>query len=67
MAFSIKREYKNFTWKRIAARIGQPWGFKSQSFSATEGANPPKIEFFDVVARLEPDLVQLSDVPNQSG
>jgi hypothetical protein len=67
MAFSIKREYKNFTWKRIAARIGQPWGFKSQSFSATEGANPPKIEFFGAVARLEPGLAQLSDAPNQSG
>jgi hypothetical protein len=67
MAFNIKREYKNFTWKRIAARIGQPWGFKSQSFPATEGANPLKIEFFGTVARLEPSLAQLSDAPNQSG
>jgi hypothetical protein len=56
VAFSVKREYKNFTWKRIAARIGQPWGFKSQSFLAIEGANPPKIEFFGVVARLKPGL-----------
>ena len=56
MAFSIKREYKNFTWKRIAARIGQPWGFKSQTFPMTEGVNPPKIEFFGVVAHLEPSL-----------
>jgi hypothetical protein len=67
MAFDIKREYKIFTWKRIAARIGQPWGFKSQSFSATEGANPPKIEFFGAVARLKPSLAHLSDAPNQSG
>jgi hypothetical protein len=67
MTFSIKREYKNFTWKRIAARIGQPWGFKRRSFLTTEGVNPPKIEFFDAVARLEPGLAQLSDAPNQSG
>jgi hypothetical protein len=67
MAFSINREYKIFTWKRITARIGQPWRFKSQSFLVTEGANPPKIEFFSAVARLEPGLAQLSDVPNQSG
>jgi hypothetical protein len=51
MTFNIKREYKKFTWKRITARIGQPWGFKSQSFPATEGANPLKIEFFGAVAR----------------
>jgi hypothetical protein len=67
MTFNIKRGYKNFTWKRIVARIGQSWGFKSQSFPTTEGANPPKIEFFGAVARLEPGLAQLSDMPNQSG
>jgi hypothetical protein len=67
VAFIVKREYKNFTWKRIAARISQPWGFKSQSFSVTKGVNPSKIEFFDAVARLEPGLAQLSDAPNQSG
>jgi hypothetical protein len=67
VTFSVKREYKNFTWKRIAARIGQPWRFKGQSFLATEGANPPKIKFFGAVARLEPDLSHLSDTPNQSG
>jgi hypothetical protein len=67
VAFSVKREYKHVTGKRIATRIGQPSGFKSQSFSATEGANPPKIKFFDAVARLEPGLAQLSDAPNQSG
>ncbi len=67
MAFNIKRGYKNVTGQSIAARIGQPGGFKSQSFPATEGANPPKIKFFGAVARLEPDLAQLSNVPNQSG
>jgi hypothetical protein len=67
VTFDVKREYKNVTWKRIATRIGQPWGFKSQSFSATEGANPSKIKFFGAVARLEPGLAQLSDAPNQSG
>jgi hypothetical protein len=67
VAFSVKSEYKNFTWKRIMTRIGQPWGFKSQSFPATEGANLPKIKFFGAVARLEPGLAQLSDAPNQSG
>jgi hypothetical protein len=67
VAFSIKRKYKEVTGQRVTARIGQPGGFKSQSFLATEGANPPKIKFFDAVARLEPGLVQLSDAPNQSG
>jgi hypothetical protein len=67
MAFSVKREYEDVTGKRIATRIGQPWGFKSQSFSATEGANSPKIKFFGTVARLKPGLTQLSDAPNQSG
>jgi hypothetical protein len=66
-AFSVRSEYKDITGQRIAARIGQPGGFKSQSFPATEGANPPKIKFFGAVARLEPGLAQLSDTPNQSG
>jgi hypothetical protein len=67
VTFSVKRKYKEVTRQRIAARIGQPGEFKSQSFPATEGANPPKIKFFDAVARLEPGLAQLSDAPNQSG
>jgi hypothetical protein len=66
VAFSVKREYKYVTGKRIVTRIGQPWGFKSQSFPATEGVNPPRIKFFGAVARLEPGLAQLSDAPNQS-
>jgi hypothetical protein len=67
MAFNVKREYKDVTGQRIATRIGQSGGFKRQSFPATEGANPLKIKFFSVVARLEPGLAQLSDAPNQSG
>jgi hypothetical protein len=67
VAFSIKRKYIEVTGQKVAARIGQPGGLKSQSFSVTEGANPPKIKFFDAVARLEPGLAQLSDAPNQSG
>jgi hypothetical protein len=67
VTFSIKRKYKEVTGQRVAARIGQPGGFKSQSFPVTEGANPPKIKFFDAVARLKPGLAQLSDAPNQSG
>jgi hypothetical protein len=67
MTFSVKREYKDVIRQRIATRIGQLGGFKSQSFSATEGVNPPKIKFFGAVARLEPGLAQLSDAPNQSG
>jgi hypothetical protein len=67
MAFSVKREYKDVTGQRIVTRISQPGGFKSQSFPVTEGANPPKIKFFNAVARLEPGLTQLSDAPNQSG
>jgi hypothetical protein len=67
VTFSVEREYIDVTEQRIAARISQPGGFKSQSFSTTEGANPPKIKFFGAVARLEPSLAQLSDAPNQSG
>jgi hypothetical protein len=67
VAFSVKREYEDVTGKRIATKISQSWGFKSQSFPATEGANPPKIKFFGAVARFEPGLAQLSDAPNQSG
>ena len=67
MVSSIRRKAEDFTLKRITAGIGQPWAFESQGLSATEEANPPKIEFFDAVARLEPDLAQFSDVPNQSG
>jgi hypothetical protein len=66
VTFSIKSEYKDVTGQRVVARIGQPGGFKSQSFPATEGVNPPKIKFFAAVARLEPGLAQLSDAPNQS-
>jgi hypothetical protein len=54
--FSVKREYKDVTGQRIVARIGQSGGFKSQSFLATEEANPPKIKFFGAVAHLEPGL-----------
>jgi hypothetical protein len=67
VAFSVKREYKDVTRQRIAARIGQLGGFKSQSFPATEGVNSPKIKFFGTVACLEPGLAQLSDTRNQSG
>jgi hypothetical protein len=67
VAFNFKSEYKDVTGQRVATRIGQLGGFKSQSFSATEGANPPKIKFFGAVACLEPGLAQLSDAPNQSG
>jgi hypothetical protein len=67
VAFSVKREYKDVTEQRITGRIGQPGGFKRQSFPVTKGANPPKIKFFDAVACLEPGLAQLSDAPNQSG
>jgi hypothetical protein len=66
VAFSVERKYKDVTGQRIAARIGQLGGFKSQSFSVTEGVNPPKIKFFGAVARLELSLVQLSNAPNQS-
>jgi hypothetical protein len=56
VAFSVKRKYKEVTGQRITARIGPAGGFESQSFPATEGANPLKIKFFDAVARLEPGL-----------
>jgi hypothetical protein len=33
----------------------------------TEGVNPPKIEFFNVVARLEAGLAQFADTLGQRG
>jgi hypothetical protein len=36
--------------------IVHSWTFERQFLTVTEGANPPKIELFDAVARLEADL-----------
>jgi hypothetical protein len=49
------------------AGIGHPWTFECQGLSVTEGANPLKMEFFDVVARLEFGLARLNDTLDQSG
>jgi hypothetical protein len=45
--------------------IGHSRTFEHQFLSAIEGANPPKIEFFDAVARLEAGLSQFSNTPGQ--
>jgi hypothetical protein len=52
---------EDVTLQRIVAGIDHLRTFKCQGLSMTEGANQSKMEFFDVVARLESDLAQLSD------
>jgi hypothetical protein len=39
--------------------------FERQFLPVTEGANPPKIEFFDTVARLEAGLAQFGNTLGQ--
>jgi hypothetical protein len=53
---TIRRKVKGITFRRFTVGIGQSQTFECQFLSATEGVNPPKIELFDVVARLEAGL-----------
>jgi hypothetical protein len=45
--------------------IGHSWTFERQFLSAIEGANPPKIEFFDIVAHIEAGLAQFGNTFGQ--
>jgi hypothetical protein len=61
------RKDKGTTFRRFAVRIGHSRTFKRQYLPATEGANPPNVEFFDAVARLEAGLARFSNVLGQRG
>jgi hypothetical protein len=56
MLSTIQRIDKETSFRRFAVGIDHSWTFERQFLPATEGANPPKIEFFNVVARLEAGL-----------
>jgi hypothetical protein len=45
--------------------IGHSRTFEHQFLPVTEGANPPKIELFDVVARLKAGLAQFGNTLGQ--
>jgi hypothetical protein len=51
------REKSGFTLSKFAAGIEQPRAFECQLL-LTQGANSPKMELFDAVARLESGLVE---------
>jgi hypothetical protein len=40
--------------------IGQPRAFECQLLPTAKGVNSPKMKLFDVVAHLEPGLVEFS-------
>jgi hypothetical protein len=52
----MQRKDKGITFRRFTVGIGHSWTFERQFVPTIEGENPPKIEFFDAVARLEAGL-----------
>jgi hypothetical protein len=54
---TIRRKVKGITFRRFTVGIGQAQTFERQFLPTIEGVNPPKIELFDAVARLEAGLV----------
>jgi hypothetical protein len=61
------RKDKETTLWRFTIGIDHSWTFECQCLPVTEGANPLKIEFFDMVEHLEAGLVQFSNVLGQCG
>jgi hypothetical protein len=60
-------EETRFTLSRIVTGIGQQWTFKCQLLPMAKGVNSPKMELFDVVACLEPGLMEFGHMLDQSG
>jgi hypothetical protein len=60
-------EEGGFTLSRFATGIEQPRAFKCQLLPTAKGANSPKMELFDAVARLEPGLAEFGHALDQSG
>jgi hypothetical protein len=65
MLSTIQRKDKGTTFWRFTVGIDHSGAFKSQFLPATEGADPPKIEFFDAVACLEAGLMQFGNTLGQ--
>jgi hypothetical protein len=61
----MQRKDKGTTFRRFTVGIGHSQTFECQFLPTTEGANPPKIEFFDAVAHLEADLAQFGNTLGQ--
>jgi hypothetical protein len=57
----MRRTDKETTFQRFIVEIGHSRTFERQFLPTTKGVNPPKIEFFDVVARREAGLVQFDN------
>jgi hypothetical protein len=55
-------EENRFTLSRFVTGIEQPQAFECQFLPTVKGVNSPKMELFDVVVRLEPDLTEFGHV-----
>jgi hypothetical protein len=64
---AFRRQGGKFTNSRFAAGIGHPRALIGAFVPTTEGANSPKMEFFDTVAHLKPDLTELSYALDKGG
>jgi hypothetical protein len=53
---------EDLTTSRITAGIGHPRAFESQCLPAAEGANSPKMKFFNAMACLEPGLAEFNNM-----
>jgi hypothetical protein len=62
---TIQRKDEGTTFRRLVVRIGHSRAFERQFLPVTEGVNPPKVEFFDVVARLEAGLTLFDNTLGQ--
>jgi hypothetical protein len=51
-------EESGFTRSRFATGIRQPWAFECHLLPMAKGVNSSKMDLFDVVARLEPGLME---------
>ena len=60
-----RKKNKGTTFWRFTVGIGHSRALERQFLLATEGVNPPKIEFFDAVARLEAGLAQFGNTLGQ--
>jgi hypothetical protein len=61
------RKDKETTFLRFMVRIGLLRTFECQYLPATEGVNPPNVEFFNAAAHLKAGLVQFSNALGQCG
>jgi hypothetical protein len=52
---------------KLAVGIGHPRALKGAFVPTAEGANSPKMKFFDVVARLQTGFTKLSYMLDQGG